>query len=417
MWNDRSLCDGSSGSVSVSAASAAPATGNRGKMRARSDHITLVFLTNFIPPYRIPVLERVANVVPDFRVLVSVPMEANRSWRSDTGNLHVIRQRTVSFRIRHRYRGGVVDEGYLHVPYDTLPMLWRMRPKAILTGEMGFRTVQAILYRKLVGRRVRLVVHADLAESTEAHRGTLRQWFRRWIVRSVDGLIVNGESGKRYIRSLGADERKIAVVPYTTDVSAFASQGSKDTSVDESSVRKLVYCGQLIERKGLMEFADVLIAWARTHPDRSVTWTLVGDGPLSDRLRNLETPPNLAMRFLGAIPYEQIPQLYADQDILVLPTFADTWGLVVNEAMATGLPVLGSRYSQAVEELVEDGVTGWTFYPDNPQEAYRVLDAALKASLKQLTVMGTRARERALSLSPQVVAQQLLDAIFPEFKQ
>ena len=50
--------------------------------------------------------------------------------------------------------------------------------------------------------------------------------------------------------------------------------------------------------------------------------------------------------------------------VLVFPTLADEWGLVVNEALAAGVPVLGSLYSQAVEELVRDGENGWTFRPD-----------------------------------------------------
>ena len=62
---------------------------------------------------------------------------------------------------------------------------------------------------------------------------------------------------------------------------------------------------------------------------------------------------------------------------MLFPTLSDTWGLVVNEAMAMGLPVLGSVKSQAVTELIEDGVSGWWFDPTSPQDLERAVDRAL----------------------------------------
>lgn len=365
-----------------------------------------VFLTNFVPPYRIPILEELTRHIPEFRVLVSVPMEANRCWRVNANGIEVIQQRSISFRIRQRYQSGVVDEGYLHIPYDTLFWLRRLRPEAILTGEMGSRTVQAILYRELFNNRSRVIVHADVAESTELNRGKMRSYLRRWILRHADAVIVNGASGERYIRSLAQTEEKIFRVPYTTDVVVFAAAARKRHP--KAPVRNLVYVGRMVEGKGLRVFAEALAMWAQKHPERLIRWTLVGDGPLRHELESLEKPANLEMHFTGPMTYAHMPEVYAKEDVLVLPTFADTWGLVVNEAMAAGLPVLGSLYSQAVEELVEDGATGWTFYPDDLCQVYNALDRAMRTQPDQLAVMRDEARKRALQLTPEVVAQRLL---------
>ena len=64
-------------------------------------------------------------------------------------------------------------------------------------------------------------------------------------------------------------------------------------------------------------------------------------------------------------------EVYAKASLFAFPTLADEWGVVVNEAMAAGLPVLGSIYSQAVEELVEDGVSGWVFRQMNRRSRRR----------------------------------------------
>jgi glycosyltransferase involved in cell wall biosynthesis len=89
-----------------------------------------------------------------------------------------------------------------------------------------------------------------------------------------------------------------------------------------------------------------------------VTLELVGDGPEAVRLARVPLPGNVTVRCSGTVAYEQITGAYARAGLFVFPTLAYEWGLVVNEAMAAGLPVLGSVYSQAVEELVRDGVSG-----------------------------------------------------------
>src|SRR2546423_6196921 len=116
------------------------------------------------------------------------------------------------------------------------------------------------------------------------------------------------------------------------------------------------------------------------------------------------------MRFLRSVAYEKLPDVYALAGILVFPTLADEWGVVVNEALAAGLPVLGSRYSQAVEELVMDGVTGWTFRPDRGTEMYAALERAMSAPDAQLEEMRRMGRKRIQVLRPEFGAECFLRA-------
>ncbi len=74
---------------------------------------------------------------------------------------------------------------------------------------------------------------------------------------------------------------------------------------------------------------------------------------------------NVKLEFLGVFQYDDLPEIYGSAEVFVLPTLADTWAVVVNEALLAGLPVLGSIYAQAVEELIQEGGTGWNFRPDN----------------------------------------------------
>ena len=91
-------------------------------------------------------------------------------------------------------------------------------------------------------------------------------------------------------------------------------------------------------------------------------------------LEAFQLPPQVTVRFFGNVQYLDLPTYFSACDATVLPCLADTWGLVVNESLAAGVPVLGSLYSQAVQELVEDGCNGWTFYPDDESRICSILN-------------------------------------------
>jgi glycosyltransferase involved in cell wall biosynthesis len=173
----------------------------------------------------------------------------------------------------------------------------------------------------------------------------------------------------------------------------------------------LLYVGQFVERKGLLPFLEVLGRWGRANPGRRVEFSLIGSGPLEAAIRGFPLPPSIDLRVLGRLKPPDIAAAHATAGIFVLPTLADEWGLVVNEAMASGLPVLGSLYSQAVEELCENGKTGWTFRPDHPGETERALDAALRTPPAELDVMRSHARQRVAHLTADYVCDQLVGAI------
>jgi L-malate glycosyltransferase len=358
------------------------------------------FLTNFIPPYRRDYFARLSDAVARLDILLSTRMESNRAWQADWGNLNVGLQRCLSFRFLRRHPDGYLEPWFLHLPWDTLPRLRSLRPDVTVSAELGARTLQAALFR-IVHPRSRLIIYADLCERTEVGRSKAVTWFRRLLLRAADAVIVNGASGRRYIEAMGVPAERIARVPYATDTAHF---GQPRADAPAHGPLRLIHVGQLIERKGLMPFIQALDAWARAHPDRPVELVLVGDGPLRGALAMLQTSPSLAVRLQGGVPYEELPSVYAKADVMVLPTLADTWALVVNEAMACGLPILGSLQSQAVEELVKDGETGWTFRPEAVDDMARAIDRALSTPRPEMRTMGVRARDLALQLTPESVA-------------
>lgn len=369
--------------------------------------LRVVLLTNVIPPYHKPVFDRLAQLFPHLRILLSTPMERNRSWKLDWGELDVVVQNTITLHRTWRHPRGFSEPLYIHLPWDTLSQLQRFHADIVISWEMGVRTLLSAFYR-LTHRSSRLIVWAETAESTEHGRGVIRGVLRRMIHRAVDAFLVTGDSGSRYLRSLGISDRKIFKIAYTTDIHPFLSAS---VTRGPENAKRLLYVGQLIQRKGLVQFLGVLARWTALHRDREVEFLLAGSGPLQEELNRFETPPNLKLVHLGNVDYQELPSVYANAGIFVLPSLADTWAVVVNEAMAAGLPVLGSTYAQAVSELVQDERNGWIFRPDVGDEMFEALDRCMRVALDDLDKMRLQARATAVRLTPDYVTGLVEQAI------
>jgi glycosyltransferase involved in cell wall biosynthesis len=368
--------------------------------------IKTALLMNFIAPYRVPLFEDLRDRLDALRIFISTRMEADRPWVTDWHDLDVVVQKTLTVPVRFRHPGGFVQQLYLHFPYDTLPQLWRYAPDVIISGEFGLRSLQAALYRRLHPKS-RLIIWATLSEHTEKDWGRFRLALRRFILHAADGVIVNGASGARYISGVGFSGR-IFTMNQPIDVSRFAEQPLARPDEDR---RRLIYCGRLIGQKGVLEFQHELAAWATRHPEQTVDILWVGDGELRDELQATSVPANLHQHFVGYVAYDALPEVYRTCGALVLPSLFDEWGLVVNEAMASGLPVLGSIYSQAVEELVVDDKTGWQFDPLQPATISHALDRFFGSSDTTLLGMRAAARTCALAITPERAAEQIRNAI------
>jgi len=366
-----------------------------------------ILLTNFVPPYILPLYQRLQKALSDFRVLVSTKIDPTKRWEIDWQGVDVIAQRSFSIRRKWRHPIGFADIIELNIPLDTLFLLCRHSPQIVISAELGPRTLMAALYRKFHSDS-RLIIWLNVSEHTEKGQSWIRTRVRRQLLRRADALLLNGESARRYVQNLGVNQLRSFPVPYATNMSPFLAIPLKRA---EEAERRLLFVGQLIERKGLSPLLSALNRWAEKHKQKNVELWILGDGPLSDHLRSLEVAPNVLVTWLGNVNYKRVPLIYAQAGILVFPTFADEWGLVVNEGLGAGLPVLGSLYSQSVGQLIMDGTNGWTFHPDQQKEFDLVIERALSTPVEILHKMRLSARSSVQHLTPELVAKSVLDAV------
>ena len=369
--------------------------------------LRVALVSNVIAAYRVPELRWLGERVAALAIFVSRSNVEDNLATARNDGLDIRMVKSLSWRHALRHPAGYVAESRVFVPVGLFGRLRAFAPDAVISMELGARTLLCAMYR-LAANQSRLIVHADLSERTEAGRGRLRTLLRRLLLGIADAVIVNGRSGASYVCRLGVDPAKVFAVPYSSNTAQF---GTRPRSPCTAGRRRLIYVGRLMPGKGLMPFFRALADWCKSHATVEVEFVIVGGGELRDALAGEPVPANLKLVLAGPIAYALVPEFYLQVDIFVFPTLGDTWGLVVNEAMVSGLPVLGSEHSQAVQELVEDGRNGWRFVPEREQGMRAALARALATPEQELEEMGANARKRALALGPEAVAEGILKAV------
>jgi glycosyltransferase involved in cell wall biosynthesis len=112
----------------------------------------------------------------------------------------------------------------------------------------------------------------------------------------------------------------------------------------------------------------------------------------------------LKVSCLGNIDPMELSSRWGEFGVMLFPTLADEWGLVVNEAMRAGMPVIGSRFAQASTTLIDEGRNGWLYSPDQPSQLHDCLSRLAALDAHQMQEMRDNARVTVSHITSQAVA-------------
>ena len=234
-------------------------------------------------------------------------------------------------------------------------------------------------------------------------RGRLKGLFRPSLLRTlfsqVAGFLAVSQRNAEFYRSLGISATRIFSYPYTVDNDRFIA--SANLSAEERAAQRLalgltpdrpviVYASKLMSRKHPEDLLEAARIVAREHP---LQLLIVGTGEMEDRLRQLAAAaPEISVRFAGFKNQRELPAILGASDIFVLPSENEPFGLIVNEAMCAGLPIVASEEIGCVPDLVRAGQNGFTF-PARDVPALAAVLRPLVSDEAQRRRMGTRSRD------------------------
>ncbi|MFZ1010448.1 MAG: glycosyltransferase family 4 protein [Candidatus Sulfotelmatobacter sp.] len=370
----------------------------------------LVIITEIIAPYRIPVFNALAArlEIEPYVIFLSENDPSLRLWRVYKDEIRFSYEVLPSWRQRFGRHNVLVNRGLVSA-------LNRIKPTVVLCGGYNYlASWEAAGWARI--HRVPLLLWSE-STALDARRGHRPVEFLKTRFLSLcRGFVVSGKSSFRYLKDLGIPEQQIFTAPNAVDNQLFSvlADAARHDAIQVRThhslpARYFLYVGRLVEAKGVF---DLLEAYARLREQirTEVSLVFVGDGSDRTKLmgRSSEIAPGTIL-FPGFAHREELAEFYGLADALIFPTHSDPWGLVVNEAMSCGLPVVATSVAGCTEDLVRDGWNGFVIPTRD--------SSALAAAMERLAVdsalrieMGAKSREKIGEHSPETWAQGLIDA-------
>ncbi len=318
----------------------------------------ILVISEIPTPYRLPLYRALAARDDlELEVVFCAAEQPDRPWRlADelAGVPHRV-LRNIPLRLRPRTSGFVYE-----LNPDIFEVLREAGPDLLVVGGYAvFAEQAAIGFARR--RRIPYVIHSESHLSkprSTAVRAVKRALLPGIVGGAAAGLAV-GSPAARYLAAYGLHPGRIRIVPNTIDVARYRAdaESARARAGEVRRARRLperyhLYAGRLVEVKGIRDFlrARALLGSA------ALPAVVAGDGPLAPEVADAAGAVHV-----GFQQRERLIELFALAEATVVPSLSEPWGVVVNESLACGTPVIASDAVGALEDLIRDGVDGLTY--------------------------------------------------------
>lgn len=294
----------------------------------------------------------------------------------------------------------------LGIPFHLL----KFSPDVVLAYGFSIWTVIALLLKPF--RRWRVIIfYEGSTPRVDVKDSKFRVFWRKLMTRLSNAFITNSHSGKDYlVQFLKAKKELVFVRPYLVPDKSSLSRQRVEVKKLLTDVRRPVflYVGLIIQRKGL-KFLIESFAALKKKGYENYTLAIVGEGPQQEELESLTKQHGIEkqVKWVGWVDYHSLGYIFDSSDIFVFPTFEDTWGMVVLEAMTFAKPILCSELAGAME-MVKNGENGFIFNPatDTPEEFSEIIKRFIDDP-HLIPSMGQKSKEKASCHNPQAVVSYM----------
>lgn len=242
------------------------------------------------------------------------------------------------------------------------------------------------LYRA-VSRRTTLVVYFSEPPPEQSRRRTRR------MLKTADCVVVDGHAADLAVSEFGYAAHRITPTPSLDRYLSIEPARSSDP------VRRVIVVSDLTPESGVYDLLAGLATWSAAHPDDAVELNWVGAGDLSAMLAAQPHSDNLSQVFHGSLDAIDVAALFEQGGLVAVTSVVEDVRGHVAEALAAGLPVMGSRRCSEVRRHVTDGLTGWLFDPLTPGDILDAVTRAFDTSPDRLANMKVSARDAVLPSS------------------
>lgn len=304
----------------------------------------------------------------------------------------------------------------------------RLQPSAVAIA--GWSDADALACLNWCSRHRAMAILMSETREADGRRNWIKEQFKSWRVCKFDAALVGGKSHQAYLRKLGF-QGPVSCGYDVVDDHFFAREAERWRLAQSDAACQprpyLLASNRFIPRKNLPKLIEAFAeasASSTAHPSPDLC--LLGDGEQRQALESLcaahgltvlhATPwseqacadiaPEPRVLFPGFRQIDELPRFYAHAQALVHPALAEPWGLVINEAMASGLPVISSSNVGAAEELLDEGLNGYCFDPTST--------ASISLALSRFLALNTEQRKQMGQMSERLLAARCPTLSFGE---
>ena len=255
----------------------------------------------------------------------------------------------------------------------------------------------------------------DDAKPQQVKRNFVVQTVKDIITSQVDGFWLPSPLYDSFYKKY-ADKNKLIFYGFN----CIDNQFFKPKMPKSFNTNTIVCVARLVPIKNIER---LIKAWAKIEIEHTnITLNIIGNGPMEKILKRLKNDLKLStVNFIDAVDNEKLTDYFNDTDAFILPSLSETWGLVVNEAMAAGLPVLLSDSINSAADLLQEGVNGFGFDPFDIDTIIAAIGKYIKLDNAEKIAMGQKSQEIIDSLSYEKMGTALFSALeqiqFSEFKK
>jgi len=364
--------------------------------------IKIAIISNYIPHYRYPVFKKMLDSGKyDMTIFTTMPL--SRSVAPAQKNLHLIYPRGINIGLKTRHQKvGVGQKETANIPVFLPFKLLASKPKIIISGNMGPTSLVSMLVAKIL--RVPFVIWTEEIKVNADETSRLQKLFRSILLPRTTAFLTWGYPAKAYLLEKGFPEEMLHYCAQAVDNEWWIKTTKSSDTQEIKRKMKLVgrvflLTGQLISRKG---FDKILDAWSRLDGDiqRENHLVVVGEGEEENNLKQLAQKtgiPNIL--FTGQKNQPELSEIFSAADVLIFPSLVDVWGMVVNEAMCSGLPVLASKYAGSSRELITSDEYGELIDPLDIRSLTQILLKWINQDLPNPEIIRTRIQKNNFDLT------------------
>ncbi len=304
------------------------------------------------------------------------------------------------------------DPGIIYLSPKIIFYLLRSPSQIVFVDGFCLWTMFALILKIWTGWRVILILEGS-TNGVDFRDSLWRIALRRLMVRATDAFITNSKAGEKYLTEfLQVDSSKVFAKPYLVPAKISLQQYSDGFIPECSNLQHpiFLYVGQIIPRKGLDKLIDACHL-LQTENKTSFTLLIAGEGWKRAEYETLIEKYGLTsnVKWLGNLDYGRLGQYYELADVSVFPTFEDTWGMVVLEAMMFGKPVLCSNFAGSAELIVE-GENGYCFDPHQPSQIAELMSLFIDKKISAFA-MGQKSQQIIKQHTPEKAANSISKTI------